>query len=279
VKLQEAPALRWSVGDIDFSAIDVQRVRGDDTLYFVLATSALVEAATHHYAANLADYYAGDAGLAAWLRAQWQPEELQHGLALRSYTEAVWPEFDWSVAFGGFYPEYAAACTREQLEPSPALELAARCVVETGTATLYQTLHDYTDEPVLRAITARLKSDEIRHYGKFLSAYERFAARERPSRWQVARAEWRRVREAFSDDGQIAFRHAFRGRYPARNYSDAIYREFQRQLRERIAPCTPVQMTTRMLLKPLALRRPWQALAVAATGAIVRLAARPRPAA
>ena len=75
----------------------------------------------------------------------------------------MWPEFSWERAFGGFYSEYAAACTQEELEPSRALEMAARCVVETGTSTLYQTLNTYATEPVLKQITAHLKSDEVRH--------------------------------------------------------------------------------------------------------------------
>ena len=33
----------WRLADIDFSRLEPDRVRGDDTLYFVLATSALYE--------------------------------------------------------------------------------------------------------------------------------------------------------------------------------------------------------------------------------------------
>ena len=274
-----APELPWRLAEIDLSRIDRARVCNDETLFFVLATSALVEAATQHYASNLIEYYAGDAELATWLRSQWQPEELQHGAALRAYVEAVWPEFSWQRAFGGFYPEYAAACTQEELEPSRALEMAARCVVETGTATLYQTIHDYSDEPVLREITAHLKSDEVRHYSYFHDAYRHYcAAHGRPPRWKVARAVLRRVLEAFDDDGDIAFRHAWNGRYPDRSCTPADYKAFQRAMRERITPCMPVAMSTKMLLKPLALSPRMQGWAVALISAIVRRAAG-RPAA
>jgi hypothetical protein len=262
-----AQELPWRLADIDFSRLEPDRVRGDDTLYFVLATSALVEAATHHYASNLIEYYVGDAELAAWLRAHWQPEEIQHGASLRAYVEAVWPEFSWERAFSGFYPEYAAACTQEELEPSRALEMAARCVVETGTATMYQMLHDYSDEPVLREITAHLKSDEVRHYSYFYDAYRR------PPRWRVAKAELRRVLEAFDDDGDIAFRHAWAGRFPERPSTAADYKAFQRNLRARITPKLPVAMSTKMLLKPLALPARVQGWAVALVGGVLRLAA------
>jgi len=269
-----APALPWRLQDIDFSRLERDKVRGDDALFFLLATSALVEAATHHYASNLIDYYAGDAELATWLRAQWQPEELQHGEALRAYVEAVWPEFSWERAFGGFYPEYAAACTQEELEPSRALEMAARCVVETGTSTLYQTLNTYATEPVLREITARLKSDEVRHYSYFYDAYRRYCAENgRPPRWRVARALLRRVLEAFSDDGDIAFRHAWNGRYPDRPGTPEDYKAFQKTMRERITPCLPVTMSTKMLLKPLALPPRLNGWAVSLVGGVVRFAA------
>ena len=269
-----APALPWRLQDIDFSRLERDKVRGDDALFFLLATSALVEAATHHYASNLIDYYAGDAELATWLRAQWQPEELQHGEALRAYVEAVWPEFSWDRAFGGFYPEYAAACTQEELEPSRALEMAARCVVETGTSTLYQTLNTYATEPVLREITARLKSDEVRHYSYFYDAYRRYCAENgRPPRWKVGRALLRRVLEAFSDDGDIAFRHAWNGRHPDRPSTPENYKTFQKAMRERITPCLPVTMSTKMLLKPLALSPRVNGWAVSLLGGVVRLAA------
>ena len=269
-----APALPWRLQDIDFSRLERDKVRGDDALFFLLATSALVEAATHHYASNLIDYYAGDAELATWLRAQWQPEELQHGEALRAYVEAVWPEFSWDRAFGGFYPEYAAACTQEELEPSRALEMAARCVVETGTSTLYQTLNTYATEPVLREITARLKSDEVRHYSYFYDAYRRYCAENgRPPRWKVGRALLRRVLEAFSDDGDIAFRHAWNGRHPDRPSTPEDYKTFQKAMRERITPCLPVTMSTKMLLKPLALPPRLNGWAVSLVSGVVRLAA------
>jgi hypothetical protein len=272
--------LPWRLVQIDFSRLEHEKVRDDEALFFLLATSALVEAATQHYATNLIEYYSGDAELATWLREQWQPEELQHGRALRAYVEAVWPEFSWERAFGGFYPEYAAACTQEELEPSRALEMAARCVVETGTSTLYRTLNTYTTEPVLREITARLKGDEVRHYSYFYDAYRRYcAANGRPPRWKVGRALLRRVLEAFNDDGDIAFRHAWNGRYPDRPSTPEDYKRFQTAMRARITPNLPVTMSTKMLLKPLALPPRVNGWAVVLVSGIVRLAAgRPQPA-
>lgn len=258
-----AAPLPWRLDEIDFSIAQPQRVRGDETLFFLLATSALVETATHHYAANLAEQYADDVELGGWLRHQWAPEELQHGRALRSYIATVWPDFDWERAWTGFFAEYSAACSKEELEANAALEMAARCVVETGTSTLYRTVLDYTDEPLLREIARRLRDDEVRHYSYFYAAANRYRATQKPSRWALLRAVARRMLEAFDDDGEIAFRHAWAGRYPERLYAAADYRRFQHELRARITPHVPVQMSARMLVKPLALP-PWLARPVTA---------------
>jgi hypothetical protein len=80
----------------------------------------------------------------------------------------------------------------------------------------------------------------------------------------------RRVLEAFDDDGDIAFRHAWNGRCPQRESSAADYKAFQRCMRERITPCMPVAMSTKMLLKPLALSPRMQGWAVVLISAIVR---------
>jgi hypothetical protein len=248
-----AATLPWRLEDIDFSIVQPQRVRGDETLFFLLATSALVETATHHYATNLAEQYADDAELGAWRRHQWAPEELQHGRALRRYVAAVWPQFDWERAWTGFFAEYSAACSKEELEANAALEMTARCVVEAGTSTLYRTLLDYADEPLLREIARRLRDDEVRHYSYFYAAANRSRQTQRRSRWALLRAVARRVLEAFDDDGEIAFRHAWAGRCPARPYAAAEYKRFRRELRARITPHTPVNMSARMLVRPLAL--------------------------
>ena len=89
-----------------------------------------------------------------------------------------------------------AACAKD-----PAL--AARCVVETGTATYYRALEQATDEPVLRDLTRRIANDEVRHYKHFFRHFNALADRERlgrtrvlaalarsRSRWLPCRAAW-----------------------------------------------------------------------------------------
>jgi hypothetical protein len=42
--------------------------------------------------------------------------------------------------------------------------VAARCVVETGTATFYRMLSELSREPVLKHLAAEISADELRHY-------------------------------------------------------------------------------------------------------------------
>jgi tRNA isopentenyl-2-thiomethyl-A-37 hydroxylase MiaE len=249
----EPPAvpLPWRLADIDLTAIDRERVRSDETLFYLLATSSFVEIASALYTRNLSAYYASDEGVLEWLNGYWEQEEIQHGQALRVYVQAVWPEFDWEAANAAFYAEYAARCTLEEFEPTPALELVARCVVETSTATFYRTVHQYTDEPVLREITGHIKSDEVRHYSHFYKFYQQHHARERVGRSKSMRAIVRRVIEVANDDGLIAFRHAFAYRYPQRVFERRHYDAFLGDVRRIMRRHFPVEMALKMLLKPL----------------------------
>ena len=79
--------------------------------------------------------------------------------------------------------------------------------------------------------------------------------------------------EAFDDDGDIAFRHAWNGRFPERPCTAADYKAFQRDLRARITPKLPIAMSTKMLLKPLALPARLNGWAAALLGGVLRLAA------
>jgi rubrerythrin len=259
-----AVPLPWRIEEIDLSAIDVARVRGDETLFFMLTTSAFVEIASDVYTRNLSRYYADDPDILAWLNQRWGQEEIQHGRALRDYVHAVWPEFDWETANAGFFEEYSARCTLEEFEPSQALEMAARCVVETGTASFYRMLHEYTDEPVLKRISGHIRTDEVRHYSYFLQFFRKYLDRDRPTRWQVARAVTRRVAEAGDDDALIAFRHAFRVRYPQRAFRPSDYAAFRAALRGIMRRHFPSEMAVKMLLKPVRLPALLQRLLVPA---------------
>ena len=123
--------------DLRLDQIDCKTIRDDETLFYLACSASFIESGSDLYTHNLVQYCEGDAALTQWLSGEWEHEELQHGCALRAYVNHVWPEFDWEAAFASFMAEYANYCKVELLAPTRGLEMAARCVVEMGTATYY----------------------------------------------------------------------------------------------------------------------------------------------
>ena len=91
----------WTVADIEWQRIDHERVRDNLSTYYVVTGASFVETAADLYTANLVQYFP-DPKVQNWLLNYWQPEELQHGLALRKYVETVWPELDWEAGYRNF---------------------------------------------------------------------------------------------------------------------------------------------------------------------------------
>jgi ferritin len=249
--LSYADALPWTLESLDLSRIDVARVRHNEDLFFLLCSSSFVESGSDMYTHNLVEHFAGDETLQTWLNQHWEQEELQHGRALAAYVKAVWPEFDWEAGFKSFWEEYGVLCTTEQLEPSRGLELAARCVVETGTASLYRALNDLADEPVLKQLTNHIKSDEVRHYKHFYQHFRLYREREGLGRYKVFRAILRRVNEITNEDSDIALRHVFNQCYPQYKGNDAEFRKLSSRTLGLLRRNLPAEMTVKMLLKPL----------------------------
>lgn len=244
-------ALPWTLAGLDLGRIDFARIRHNEDLFFLLCSASFVESGSDLYTQNLVDHFAGDAELQTWLSQHWKHEELQHGRALTAYVRAVWPEFDWDAAYAAFWQEYGAACTADQLEPCRGLELAARCVVETGTASLYRALHEITDEPVLKQLTGHIKNDEVGHYKHFYQHYRLYRERGEFGRYKVFRAILRRVREIKSEDSDIALRHVFNQCYPQFRGNEVEFRRVSDRAQGLLRRHIPVEMTVKMLLKPL----------------------------
>ena len=128
----------WSIEDIPYRSIVRDQVSSDRRLFYILASASFIEITSDLYTRNLVEFFRHDGEVADWLERVWVREELQHGAALRRYVETAWPAFDWQGAYRNFVADYGRLCTADRLAGTRALEMAARCVVETGTASFYR---------------------------------------------------------------------------------------------------------------------------------------------
>src|SRR5436190_14157593 len=158
---------KWSIEDIPYQSLVRDRVSDDRRLFDIVASASFIEITSDRYTRTLVEFFAGDGEVAEWLERHWQSEELQHGAALKRYVEAAWPDFDWAEGYRIFLGEYGPTCTVDRLAGTRALEMASRCVIETGTATFYRALANLSREPVLRRLAGEISADEVRHYKHF----------------------------------------------------------------------------------------------------------------
>lgn len=247
-------ALQWHPTDLRLDLIDHSRVRHREDLLLLLAGSSFIEIASDTYALNLTQYFGDEHGVASWL-VQWEQEELQHGQALRAYVEAVWPQFDWMAAYQRFYREYQPTCEASEYKATHALEMAARCVVETATSTCYRSIRDLSDEPVLRQIAEHIRCDEVRHYRQFLRYFHHFNEQERNSPAQIVGALHRRLKAAWSDDAGLALWHAFEQLHPHEPRGGRLFRQTRKRVAYLLRSHYPAEQAVRMLLALLRLPR------------------------
>jgi hypothetical protein len=241
----------WRIEDIDLTRIDRQRAAANEDILLLLCAASFIESGSDLYTSNLSAYFNGDPEVSAWLNAEWEPEELQHGRALKAYIQYVWPEFDWDTAFRNFFDEYSKTCSVDEFEKTRALEMVARCVVETGTATLYRAINECSDEPVLKEITDKIRTDEVRHYKHFFKYFKKYNRIEGNGRLAVLGALLRRVMEIKNEDSEIALRHVFAIRYPERIHDSVYNRERVARVNALVRRNLSADMCVKMLLKPL----------------------------
>lgn len=259
----------WSLDDIPWQSIDRDAASRSEALFYMVAAASLMESATDLYTANLIEHFASDPEITSWLRDYWLPEELQHGRALRRYVETAWPDFSWEAVRVRFIDEFRPFCD-EALEASCSLEMASRCVVETGTASFYTGLSRASPDPVLSLLARRIASDEVRHYKHFYRFFRKYREIEQPRRSAVAPALWRRLKMTGGEDRLIVLKHVHAARHPRAHFDAGVYRQVRRQSRMLMRRHFPIEMGVRMLLKPLALGPRAQRLAVPVAAALAR---------
>ena len=247
-------AAHWSLADIEWHRIDQVLARNDPVTFYVVAAASFIETGSDLYTANLVKHFP-DADAQQWLQNHWQHEELQHGLALRTYIEAVWPELDWESSYRCFLDEYSQLCTMEELEPSRALEMAARCVVETGTSSFYATLQQCSSEPVLKTLTGLIRKDEVSHYNHFRHFFETYQKEEHIGLVGVTRSLYKRLTEVENEDAYIGLKHAWLMRHPGEPFKQKQFEQISCDIRRAMAGHYPYRTALKMFLQPLGLNR------------------------
>jgi hypothetical protein len=243
----------WTLDDIPLDRVEIGRVRPREELFLLLAGASFVETASDLYTRNLMAQFHRDAEVSSWLTRQWEPEELQHGRALRAYVNHVWPDFDWQAAFSDFLAEHSHCCVAEELEPSPCLEMAARCVVEMGTATYYRAIQSISDEPVLVRLAGHIQRDEVRHYEHFYRYFNHYNELEHNSRASVLGALARRLRVILRSDVKRGSWYPYRARHAHASRDGRAFRRAAARTTALMRRHYPAPMAIKMLLKPLAL--------------------------
>lgn len=244
----------WTLDDINWHDIDADVARRNKMTCYVVTAASFIETAADLYTANLVNYFP-DPQAQSWLSEHWQPEELQHGHALRTYVETVWPELDWQVYYDSFFAEYSKLCTLEELEPSPALEMVARCVVEAGTSTFYTTLQNVSDEPVLKTLTGHIRQDEVNHYRNFRRFFEKYRDQEQIGRIDIMRSLYRRLTEVEDEDAYIGLKYSWMMHHSQEPFDEQKLRAMINNLQPIMKDHYPYRMVLKMLLKPLSLNR------------------------
>ena len=259
----------WSLDDIPWYSIAHDAIAQHEAFFYLVASASFMESGTDLYTENLVEHFAGDEEVTSWLTNYWLPEELQHGRALRRYVETAWPDFDWEPAYRRFVEEFRPYCDAA-LERARSLEMASRCVVETGTASYYTTLGRASPDPVLAMLARRIASDEVRHYKHFYRYFRTYRDAERPGRAKVAPALWRRLRMTGGDDSFVVLKPVYRARHPGNPFDMRVYCNIRQKGRDLVRDHFPHEMSVRMMLRPLGLGPRIQRAAVPIAVAIAR---------
>jgi len=260
----------WILEDIPWDTIRRDAVAHHEELFYLVAVASFVEITTDLYTRNLLEYFFDDEEVTLWLNTHWEHEELQHGNSLKRYVQTAWPEFDWEQAYEEFLKEYSRCCQVELLEPTRSMEMAARCVIEMGTASYYTMLSKLSPEPVLSMLTHLIRKDEVRHYKHFYHYFLRYRQREGAGRARIMRALWHRLKMIDGEDGLIAFKHVYVASHPGEPFDMRVYRSLQKRCRNIAGKHIPVEMSIKMLIKPLGLGPRIQHLALPILAGLAR---------
>lgn len=193
----------WTLDDIPWDRFDPAKV--EPQLLQAVKAASLVEHNADDYVAYLCNVFSDDPAFCAVAR-EWGVEEVQHGRALARWAQLADPAFDPALALKRFTEGYRLPLEATQsVRGSRNGELVARCVVECGTSSFYTAIRDATEEPVLKAIAAKIAADEFRHYKLFYTHLQRYQAAAPLGRWRRLAVALGRMQEASDDELAMAY--------------------------------------------------------------------------
>jgi rubrerythrin len=222
----------WTLDDIGWDRFDPSKV--DPELLKVIKAASLVERNARDYAAYLCSVFKDDPEVLRTIHA-WAAEEVQHGMALGRWAQMADPGFDFEAAFRQFIAEIKLPLeATESVRGSRTGEWVARCVVETGTSSMYTALAQAAEEPVLKQICQHVAADEFRHYKLFYSHLKRYLVSEKVGFWRRLRVALSRAAECEDDELAYAYyaaNHRHDGPYDRRTYVERYARRTFRHYR------------------------------------------------
>ena len=191
----------WTLNDIDWSEIQPDAV--EPALLEAVKAAALVEANSTDYVKYLHNVFAADESFKK-AASHWGVEERQHGDALGKWAQLIDPTFDYEQCLRHFRAGYQLPLdVQASVRGSPAGELVARCVVESGTCSFYSAIRDRSTEPVLKQIAGYIAQDEARHYQLFKTHLKRYLNIRKMTVLERCKIAYARIAE--TDDDELAY--------------------------------------------------------------------------
>lgn len=197
---------RWHLDDVPWDRFDRSQV--DDDTIKVIKAAALTEYNSRHYTAYLRNVFHADRKFQDIVLG-WAEEEVRHGLALGRWSMLADPAYDFEASFRKFTSAYVIPIDKDRsIRGSLQGELLARCLVETGTSSMYSAIADAASEPVLIFLCRKIAADEFRHYKLFYGYMQEIPASERASLLGRLKVAVDRLREVDDDELAIAYHTA-----------------------------------------------------------------------
>ncbi len=230
-----------------------QRVitRHNGLIFYGLAAASFLETAIPLHANALLDIFAADQEARRWIEENWWPVKSVHARETRARVEALWPEFDWSSAYGEFYEAYRPLVCSASSDRSPAREALARSVSAAQATAFYRCLGTATDDPEVRRLLYGMSTDEAAHFACFRRIYDRHRRSGRLGLLATYRTIVNCATRARDVDVQLAFLRLNASHwYGSSPFPELEYLDFVSRMGEVVRRHLPLGPAQRLLFRP-----------------------------